>query len=234
MWGNLSDLSAAKGGREFVVETMPAIIAPVSVPRARALAGFAVLEPTFEAVVQEQHRTLVLTNPRTSKLHGEVRLQAPSGWRLEPAKVMVDVGPLSQAKIDVAFHIPGNQAAGDYALQARLMIEGDELNGLNLRAPLYVRTPGLDVSVMSSRSGAGLTIFQRITNRTQESLNLQGAVLTAGRPRQTRMISELAPGQTTVREYQLDNAAGLAGKPIRVSLEQINGPMRHNTLLRLE
>jgi hypothetical protein len=135
MWGNVNDLSAAKGGREFVVETMPAIIAPVSVPRARALAGFAVLEPNFEAVVQEQHRMVVLTNPRTSKLHGELRLQAPAGWRLEPGKIIVDVAPLSQAKIDVAFHIPGNQAAGDYALQARLMIEGDELNGLNLRAP---------------------------------------------------------------------------------------------------
>jgi hypothetical protein len=234
MWGNVSDLQAAKGGREFSLGAMPVIIAPVSAPRARALASFAVMEPTFQATVYEQHRTVVLTNPRASKLHGTLLLQEPSGWRLQPRKILVDLAPGEQARIDVAFNIPTNQAAGDYSLQGRLLLEGDAFDGLTMRAPLSVRTPGLDVSVVTSRQGSGLTIFQRITNRSQESLNLQGAVLAAGRPRQTRTIAELAPGQTTMRQYQLEDAATLAGKPIRVSVEQVGGPLRHNTLLRLE
>jgi len=234
MWGNVSDLQAAPGGQEIAVEAMPVIIAPVLVPRARALAGFAVVEPTFQATVNEQHRVLVLTNPRPSKLQGMLTLREPSGWQMQPRKIPLDIAPDEQARIDVAFELPSNQAVGDYVLQGRLLLEGDALDGLTMRAPLYVRTPGLDVSVVSSREGPGLTIFQRITNHTQESLNLQGAVLAAGRPRQCRVIANLAPGQTAVRQYQLDNAATLAGKPIRVSVEQVNGPLRHNTLLRLE
>jgi hypothetical protein len=234
MWGNVSDLKPTKGGKQLTVGAMPIIITPVPAARARALAGFAVLEPTLQVTVEEQHRTLVVSNPRPSKLCGTLLLQEPVGWRLQPRKIPLDVAPGTPARIDIAFTIPANQAAGDYSLQGRLLVEGDAIDGLTMRAPLQVRTPGLDVNVMTAREGAGLMIFQRITNRTPESITLQGAVLAAGLPRQTRVIAELAPDQTAVREYRIDNAAALVGKPVRVSVEQIGGPLRHNTLLHIE
>jgi hypothetical protein len=234
LWGNIGQVAATKDGPVFLVDAMPILIAPVSCRRARVLAGFEIDEPMFQAAVGEQPRLVTLANPQPSGLRGTLVLRGPGGWRVRPDKIAVNLGVGEKTAEKVNFIVPGNQAAGEYVLTGRLAAEGDPLDGLILQAPLYVGSPGLEVNVMTRREEDRLIVLQRITNRTAGSLHLQTALITANRPRQTRVVSDLSPGQTTVRQFELEHARSLSGQFVRVSVEQVDGPLRHHDLLRLD
>lgn len=234
MWGDVRESGTAAGGQVFRLGGTPTIIAPVSLDRGKLLAGFTVGEPTVQATIQQQRRTITLTNTLASKMHGSLTLSQPPRWRIEPCKVPIDLAPGEQAQVEVSFVVPGNQAVGECVLQGRLALDGSKSGGVTLRTPLYVSSPGIDVGVTARSEGREVAVFQRVTNLTEQSLDLQAMIVAPSRPPQNHMIMNLPPGQSAVREYRLDGAAGLRGKPIRVSVEQINGAIRNNTLLTLD
>jgi hypothetical protein len=231
LWANVTDTVPADGGREFVVDAMPTVIAPAAIWRIRVLAGFAVQEPEFQVAVEEHERIIVLANPLAARLRGTLRLEAPSGWRVRPRKIEIDVAGGQTARLEVVFRIPNNQATGDYTLIGHLDTVDRDLGNLMLRAPLQVSSPGLDVSVMTSLTGRRLDIVQRITNRTDESLNLRTFMVAPQVSFDTRHIANLAAGQTAVRHYRIEDARLLAGRHIRVSTQQIGGPLKHNQVI---
>ncbi|MFH1419608.1 MAG: NEW3 domain-containing protein [Planctomycetota bacterium] len=234
MWGKASQPQETEGGRAFQLEAMPVLIRPVSPQRVMALSSFQVSNPRLQATVEEQARDLVLSNPRSAKLHGTLRLRPPKNWRVRPERIPVDLAGGQSTSVPVSLNIPNNQAMGSYVLIGRLDAEGDALNGLTLRAPLRVESPGLDVSVLVRRDGDGLAIVQRVTNLTDESLNLRAILIAPGHARQGRLITNLAAGQTTTRQFEIEHTEGLAGKYMRVSVEQIGGPLKCNELIKLD
>ncbi len=234
MWGNLSRPDKAVGGLAFQVGAMPVLFRPVSPRRVMALSSFQISDPRLRAAVEEQVRTLVLSNPRSAKLHGVLRLRPPKGWRMGPDRIPVDLDGGESMAVRVSFNIPNNQATGSCVLLGQLDADGDALDGLTLRTPLSIESPGLDVSVLVRREGAGLAVVQRVTNRTDESLDLRSSLIAPGHPRQGRMITNLAAGQTTTRQFKIDNTEGLAGKHMRVSVEQVGGPLKRNELIKFE
>jgi hypothetical protein len=234
LWANVSDTLPADDGREFLVDAMPRIIAPATVWRAMMLAGFAVDQPAFQVAVAEHERVLTLANPRAAKLRGTLRLEAPPGWRVRPRKIEIDVAAGQTARLEVVFRIPNNQSSGDYTLLGRLNTEDRDVGNLVLRAPLHVRSPGLEVSIMTSLTGRRLNVVQRITNRTDESINLRTFMVAPQVSFDTRHIANLAAGQTAVREYRIDDARTLAGRHIRVSTQQIGGSLQHNQVISFD
>ncbi len=234
LWANVTETAAAPGGRTFKVEAMPAIIAPVTGWKARMIAGFAVDDPTFRAAVQEHERFIVLTNPLGRKIGGVLRLQPPRGWRMRPRRLDVDLDAGQSGRFEVSFRVPSNEAVGETILLGRLDMENEDLGEITLRAPLYVRSPGLDVNVMTSMDGEVLRIVQRITNLTEGSLGLRTMLIAPDMPYESQVIRNLPAGKTTVREYRIDNAGRLTGRHIRVSVKQIGGDLQHNWVISLE
>jgi hypothetical protein len=96
-----------------------------------------------------------------------------------------------------------------------------------------VGAPGLDVNVLTRTEGESLRVVQRITNTSDRSLQLEASVTCTKVPRQCRLIRNLAPGQTAVREFVLPSIANLAGPYIRTSVEEIGGGFRQNQLTKL-
>jgi hypothetical protein len=234
LWANVTATEAADGGRAFLVGAAPTIISPVDPTRVRTLASFAVAEPTLQACVDQQRRTVTLSNPRATRLHGTLKLDAPPTWRIEPSKTEIDIPPGGQAKVNVELVLPINQAAGEFSLAGRLLAEGQSPGEIALQAPLSVESPGLDVSVLARREGQGVEVLQRITNRTEGPVTLRGLLIAPDCPRQTQTVRDLPPGDTVIRRYMIASPAKLVGRPIRVLAEQVDGPLRHNTLIVLD
>jgi hypothetical protein len=213
---------------------MPVVIAPVPAWRARMLSGFGLDDPTLQVAVEEHLRHLTLANPSDFQLRGILRLRAPRGWRVRPSKIEVDIPPGGATQIEVGFRIPNNQTIGDEVLAGRLIIEDEDHGQVTLRAPLHVTSPGLDVNVMLGLTGRRLEIVQRITNLTNESLNLRTFLIAPQVPFDARTVSNLAPNQTAVRTYHVDDARPLAGRHIRISTQQVGGALRHNRVIKLD
>lgn len=234
LWGNVEAGKQVENGREFRVGPMPVIIRPASPWRVKMQSGFALDNPVFESTTQSHERVVTLTNMNSLKLSGVLNLEAPPGWRIRPNKVSLDLMPGQSKSIELTIRMPSNQAAGDYMLLGRLKADGEEFPSLTLRTPLRVNAPGLDVNVAAYRRGDALKVVQRITNRTENDLNLKAYLISPNRARDMRLIRNLAAGQTAVREYEAGEAETLTGRHIRVSVEQINGALRHNTVIKLD
>lgn len=234
LWGNARAPGRVSDRCETSVDVMPSIVSPVSITRVRTMAGFSIDEAGMRPDVVEQSRVLTLTNSRGIQMHGELRLEVPRGWQIHPRKHAIDLEPGESAKIEVSMLVPSNQAVGEYTLRGRLRLEGDPLNGLRLQLPLSVVVPELDVGVVARMDGDRLVVRHRITNRSEESLNLRAVLIAPGFSRQVRIMQHLAPGQTAVRGFEIEGAAALSGKQCRVSVEQVDGPIRHNQLVKVD
>jgi hypothetical protein len=234
MWANVSDPAAAAGGREFIVDAMPVILTRVPTWRARILSSFAVDEPAFQIAVLEHERTLTLANPLSTHIRGRLRLEPPPGWQVRPGRIDIDLDAGVSTQINVGFRIPSNQAIGDYVLVGRLALEDEDLGSLTLRAPLYVRSQDINVSVLTRLDGRRLSIVHRITNLTDEAISLRTFLVVPDIRFDSHLIRRLPAGKTAVREYQIEDARPLAGQFIRVSVEQIGGPLRHNQVFKLD
>lgn len=234
VWGNVSQAPSASDGRRFLLGAMPSIIAPISPSRVLLMAGFAVGDPVLQSSVDQQFKTLLLTNPGPSLLLGRLSLEPPPGWTVEPSKLLLNVGAGQTLRQAVSFQIPTNQGSGDYTLVGRLSVGGKETSEIVLRTALKVGAPALIVNVMARREADDLVIYHRVTNQSDQPLNLRATVVAPQRPRQTRLLTDLAPSRSAVREYRLSRASSLRGKYVRISLEQIGGPLRHNEVIKLD
>ncbi|MCG8408093.1 MAG: NEW3 domain-containing protein [Phycisphaerales bacterium] len=234
LWGNVRAGKSITDGREFTVGAIPQVIRPVSLWRVKMQSSFTVNEPVLQPTIQDHERIVTFTNTHPSKLTGLLHLEAPSGWRIRPKKVALDLAAGESKPIEFTLRIPSNQAVGHYAVLGHLRVAGNEFPSLTLRAPLQVSAPGLDVNVAAYRRGDVLRIVQRITNRTDDRVDLKAYLISPERARDQRLVRNLAAGKTVIREYEAPNAEKLSGRHIRVSVEQINGEMRHNTVIRID
>ncbi len=234
MWGNASPPEVRRGDLVFDLDAMPLVIQPVEPWRGRMLDSFRLDEPGFGVQVQSQVRQISFVNTRTSRLRGDLKLIPPPGWRIAPALMSVSLAPGATFSEMVAFHLPTNQPAGRTVLTARLRALDDDFEGITLRAPIEVNAPGLDVNAAAYVDGDHVRVIHRITNRTDDALRLKSYLVSADRSRDVRLIRNLAPGQTTVREYRIDDVASVIGRHIRLTVEQVDGPLRHNAVIKLD
>jgi alpha-galactosidase-like protein len=232
--GRINEMATAAGGRSFELGTTPLILAPVSPGRVRTMASFAADPATIAPSVNAPPVTLTLRNHGRTRLVGRLRILPPASWQATPSFVSVDLAPGGEMATPVALRIPSNQAAGDYVLTGVFTGSGEGESAMTLRTPIAVGAAALDVNVMTRTEGRDLRIVQRVTNRGESALDLRGLVIAPNRPRQVSTIRHLPPGQSIVREYQLRDAASLADRWIRVSLEEVAGPLRHNDVIKIE
>ncbi len=234
LWGRRRTVERRPDGIEAAVGAMPTLITPVNPKLVRLSSSFALDEPVLAPTVERHHRILSFVNTTEARIAGRLKLTAPSGWMVAPRIAAIDVNPGETIQVPVRIRLPANQSAGEFELLGRIQTPGDTAASLTLRAQAIVDMPGLDMEVISYREADRMQVVQRITNRTARPLNLRASLTSLGMPRQWRAINDLLPGQSVIRRFELANPDELAGKSVRVSVEQVGGPLRHNKLIQFE
>lgn len=174
---------------------------------------------------------LTFFNPHATPLHGLLHLTAPKGWEVSPAQVRVSLGAAGSQETLLAVRVPSNQPSGRVEIPGRFEAAGDELDGLTLRAAIEIGSAALDVNVLTRAEGPALRVYHRVTNRSESVLNLRCVLLAPGCAEEQRLIRALGPGQSAVREFVLPDAAALQDRAARVTVEQLDGPIRDNRLI---
>ncbi len=234
LWGRVTRPAATATGLELALDETPLILAGAAAWRAELLSGLAIIPPTLQAMVPEQERTLRVLNPLNTPLRGELLLGIPGEWDVQPRKITLDVPPGQATEVRVRFRLPTNQAVGEYALSALLTVPDQVAGSVTLRTPVVVDSPGLDVNVLMDFDGRDLRVVQRVINRTAETLNLRTYLIAEEVPCDTQLISNLAVGQAATRQYLIPDARRLAGKHMRVAVQQLGGGLRNNQTFKLD
>ncbi|MCA9257309.1 MAG: hypothetical protein KDA33_16800, partial [Phycisphaerales bacterium] len=232
VWGRPIDVRRTEKGARFSVGGMPILIGPVSTPRIREIDSFEVDDPRLTASIRTQKRDVRLVNTHGEDLVGEMLLQGPAGWRVSPKRIPVKLRPGETLNYPIQLKPPSNAPAGWYSLRGRLDVGGDGDGETYVATPLRVDAPGLDVNVFAHRDGDGVRFVQRVTNTADRVMELRSYLIAPGRPRDTRSINHLGAGETAVREYHVDPATTLAGQFVRISVEEVGGELKHNTVIQ--
>ena len=94
-----------------------------------------------------------------------------------------------------------------------------------VRAPVAYCSAGGGHALLA---GDDAIVRHRVTNRSDQMLNLRSFAFAPGRSRQTRLVAQLLPGQTTTLEYHFASAEPLRGRRIRLQLRDLDSQRIHN------
>lgn len=236
LYGNPVALSTSAGRSLVPLGPDPIFIDDVDAELLLFQSG-AHIEPGF--VVSRAARReleLVLTNPWPVTVTGRVRITGPEHWRLAPRVQQVVIAPGETARLGFETSLGVAEEAGVHALtvEAELTV-GRELILLTLEPTVEIGIEDitLDGAVRvipgpGDRPGDVLVIAV-VTNVGDAPATMLLTALSPGFPRKQAPISTLAPGDSTVRQFRFENAAGaLAGGRIRLSLSGTQGAERLN------
>jgi len=83
------------------------------------------------------------------------------------------------------------------------------------------------------RAGSRAVVRVSMTNRTGGPVSFQGYLVIPGRQRINRTFAAFHPGASLTKDFVLEDAAGLAGRRIRVGLKEIQGPRLWNRVVAI-
>ncbi len=234
MWGNQTTVAHMPGGAKFQVGEIPIVILGANATRVARMAGFDVDSPGLAVQTLPQPRGVQIANPSEIRLRGTLRLRPPSGWRVQPESAVIDVQPGATQNLEVAFILPSNASAGDFALGGELEIDDAKTDVMVLRTALHVGSMEAEMSVFSRTESNAVYFTQRITNLSERPLQLRASLLIPNILRQSRLVNNLAPGKTTLREYTLPRSKMDGVDRVRASIEEIGGPVRLHRTIQLD
>ena len=237
LWGNRWRPGAdASGARVVAVGRLPVRVEGLD-PEALALrASFAVDRPALEAVPGPHPREVRFRNPHGSAIRGSLRLEAPEGWTVRPARVPFQLAPGATAALRVEFGFAGNAASG--AFRVRGLVEYD-LRGprsLPVQAPVTLGLPGLRLQAALTAGGPGgrdLLATCVAFNDGSEAESLSVFAHAAGQPFRERLAPRVEPGGVAVFRFRFPGAAAGA-VPVLAGVRRSGEPGAVNAHLVLD
>ncbi len=196
------------------------------------LAASTRLEPAVLGLGHREHAVdLVIRNPIADPIDGEVRVDLPPGWSIEPARPRIRAAAGEEVRIPLTISWSGPQSLGPVDLPIRLDLRSPRPMQVPIAVPLELRSDALVVTADwsiargGSADGSPIILTVEIENVGDRPLDLELAVSAWRVGRERRTITALGPGEREVRRLRI--RAGLdrlAGTDLRVEVRELDGP----------
>ncbi|MCH7813598.1 MAG: hypothetical protein IID40_06210 [Planctomycetes bacterium] len=228
LWGRVTPLTNSQDGRRRVrLYNQPIFVDGIE----RWLIEFAstvTLNPARSemSLLPQTHR-IGFSNSGPRPLSASVTIEAPRGWGVRPRRFALRLSPGASHQQPVEFRYARNEPAGPKLIRAIVDLESEPKYHFVIPLTLELGIDNVDVWGFTFLEGDRLVLRHGITNRTQQPLSFRSSATAPGHSRQFRVITGLAPGETTTAEYRFRNAAELTGRTVRLGLREIDGPRTH-------
>lgn len=220
LWGNVTPLFRTtddKGRGEVPVQIgpTPMFLVDIDGQQAQLRSSVAIDRPLLESSFMPHARRFRFTNPYRQSVAGIVRLKAPPGWTLNPPTFNFSLNPGETFDRELTIQFPYNSFAGNKTLTADFQLQGD---ASTLSVPIQLKLGLSDVGMqtLALRDGADVIVQQMISNYGDKEIDYNAFAVFPGQARQERLVTNLAPGKTTVKRYRF----------MRVKLDPNAGPVR--------
>jgi hypothetical protein len=223
-------------GRVYLsVGQMPTFVIGADADLLRLRASMKLDNPLVEARFEEHGRTLTFVNPYPWHLSGSVDIDGPDGWEVLPLKRRFELQPGQSASIPLEIRFPYNSPAGPQRLVARLRLgSGPDAQAVDAALDLRLGLSDVSLSTLALLDGPDLLIQQQVTNYGDEAIRYNAFVVVPDRPRQERLILDLAPGNTVMRRYRFKDAADEAPMTLRSGIHELDGVRILNERVEVE
>lgn len=238
LWGNVSKLARnndAEGGKvHLTLGPTPLFLIGVDAQLAQLRAGITVDRPLLESSFEPHTRHIRFTNPYSQAIGGSFRLKAPSGWNITPPTVNFTLNPGETFDRPFTIEFPYNSFAGDKQIQAEFTIHADRTSSFVTPITLKLGLSDVGMQSMGTRDGDDVIIQQIISNYGNKPINYTAFAMVPGQARQERLVTNLAPGQTTLKLYRFTKVQLSPGAHIRVGVKEIDGTRILNDEITIE
>lgn len=244
VWGNRTTPPLVDGVHRVSLSTTPVFIEGIDTSLAMFRSSFRV-EPAFlESALTQHNRVIEFTNTWPYSISGELVITEPSKWTIQPQRYTFFLNPGQKASLPVLIEFPASEMVGRKTLVARFDLmanQNTQRYQVDLSAPLTVGLKDVDFQATLAlerhpdTGSIDVVVTELITNKGQQTQALYTFATMRGYPRQERIISQLFPGQSTVRRFRFANVGDqLEQIKVQVGVRESSGPAMLNQVLTLD
>ncbi len=172
-----------------------------------------------------QQFTIVGRNYFPLGVNGQISINVPRDWEIEPKQWSVQLGTNEEFKFPTLITLPPNVALGSKPISFDVEIMAERTYRFRIHRTVEVGFDDLIITVLERFQPNGyLEIEQTIVNNTNpvEILNLDCSLILRGHKRLTRNVVKLGNGQDH-RYYFIPNGEQYRGKDVWLHIEQTDG-----------
>ncbi len=238
----------------------PLFVEGVDVPLVRFQAGVRLDPPALLSRAGEHEHALVITNPWPTAVNGRYFIVEPGGrgsgssagrvaavdrtWDIAPRSGSFSIAPGQTERVPLSISFSPAEESG----RKQFVIDVEFSGRAEPRAVRVVRDVELgvpdvrlDVTASVVRAGGeagggvgGVVVEARVSTTRATPITAELFVRAPGFPREQRVISDLAPGETAVRLFSYrDGVEKLAGRTVHVALSLPDGGGRLSKSVRV-
>ncbi len=232
LWGNAAPLphpvgDKASGSVTLAVGQLPIFLVDIDGPQAQLRASFGIDRPMIESTSAPHARRIHFINSYPKAISGMMHIKAPAGWTFNPSTVNFNLNPGEAFDRELSIQFPYNSVAGLKNFACEFLIDGQ---GPPFTIPFTLKLGLEDVGMqtLAQRDGRDVFVQQILTNYGDRPISYNAFANFAQRARQERLITDLAPGATTVRRYRFENVPLKDKSKVHVGIEELSGHRRLN------
>jgi hypothetical protein len=229
LWGNSTPLLQSRARPDessnirIDIGPTPIFLVDIDGPLAQLRASVAFDNPMLESSFKPHVRTIRFTNPYRQAIAGSFHLTAPSGWIINPPTQNFSLNPGETFQREITIEFPYNSYAGNKTIDAEFKVQAD--TNSTFIAPLTLKLGLSDVGLqtLALRDGEDVIVQQMITNYGEAPIDYTAFAIYPGQARQERLVTNLAPGRTTIKKYRFTKVKLSPGAKVRSGLKQLEG-----------
>jgi hypothetical protein len=228
LWGNPIPLLTGEDGRTngktpVALGPMPVLLVDIDASIAMLRASVAIDRPLIESSFQPHTRRLRFSNPYKIAITGSLRLKGPLGWVINPPTHTFSLNPGETFDRELTIEFPYNSYAGARVITAEFAVQADKTSTFSVPITLQLGLSDIGMQTLALRDGNDVIVQQVIQNYGELPINYSSFAIFPGQARQERLITNLAPGRTTLKRYRFTDVKIAPGIKIRVGVKELNG-----------
>lgn len=188
-------------------------------------------DPGVVSVGRQEHAIdLIVRNPIAAPIDGELRIDPPAGWSIEPSRPNIRAGAGEAVRVPLVVSWSGPRVLGTTTIPMRLDIRSPRAMRVPMEIPLELHSDALVVTAdWSVARGSGsdrapLIVSVEIENVGDRPLDLEISASAWRVGRERRLVTGLRPGEREIRRVPLRAGADrLAGTEVLVEVRELEG-----------
>ena len=228
LWGNVTALLRSNGDKEagqvqLDLGPMPILLVDIDGQLAQLRASVGFDRPLLESSFKPHTRRLHFTNPYKQAISGAVKLKAPAGWTLSPPTIAFTLNPGETFDREITIEFPYNSFAGPKTIQAEFLVQAEKNSMFSVPIVLKLGLSDVGMQSLALRDGHDVIVHQIISNYGDKPIDYTAFAIFPGQARQERLVTNLGPGQTTVKRYRFINITITPGTKVRAGVKENDG-----------
>lgn len=226
LWGNITPLLRApedKNDVQLVVGPTPIFLVDIDGPQAELRASLAIDQPLLESSFEPHSRHIRFTNPYRTAIGGMLRLKAPPGWTISPPTFNFSLNPGETFDREITIEFPYNSFAGPKTVSCEFALQGESSSNFSVPLTLNLGLSDVGMQTLALRDGDSVIVQQMVSNYGEKPINYSAFAVFPGQARQERLVTNLAPGRSTMKRYRFTHVPPGGKVNIRVGVKELDG-----------